>query len=296
MKYIILIVIGIIWGGQFILINLSLKIYTPEQLALLRTVYAAIFLILFCLVTRRKQTKRDILTWIKVVTIGLLEVVIPFTLMTWGQQFVSGSMASILMGTIPFFTIILVLLTGVEQATSAKFFGMLVGFVGFIILFFPNLVENGLRMELLPQVAILIGALSFSTALIVIRSLPNEDSCLLSRDAFIVGAIVMFAINLGHGSLLSIQFSRYAFIASLFLGVVCSGLVYVLYVKLIKQAGAGFCSLSNYLVPLFGSILGVFVMGDHISPNMVFACILILLSIGVEPILCYFKHKKLTNA
>ncbi|WP_119328966.1 DMT family transporter [Cysteiniphilum halobium] len=290
MNYILLLFIGIIWGGQFVLIDFSLTSYTPEQLALLRTFYAAIFLIIFCLFAKRKQKKRNIKTWCKVATIGILEVVIPFTLVTWGQQFVSGSMASILMGTIPFFTIILVLLTRVERATKAKFIGMLIGFVGLLVLFAPDLMATGLSSALLPQLAIMLGALSFAGALIVIRSLPNEDAFLLSRDAFTIGTIIMLAINLSNGSLQGMHFVLHPLIASIVLGVFCSGLVYVLYVSLIKRAGAGFCSLSNYLVPLFGSLLGFIIMGDHISLNMIFACLLILLSIAIEPILAFLKR------
>ncbi len=296
MNYILLLFIGVIWGGQFVLIDFSLASYTPEQLALLRTFYAAVFLIVFCLVAKRKRYKRDFKTWSKVAAIGVLEVVIPFTLVMWGQQYVSGSMASILMGTIPFFTIILVLLTRVERATAAKFMGMFIGFIGLLILFAPDLIATGLSSALLPQLAIMLGALSFASALIIIRSLPNEDAFLLSRDAFIIGTIIMLGINLGNGSLQGMHFSLYPSIASIILGVFCSGLVYVLYVSLIKRAGAGFCSLSNYLVPLFGSLLGVIIMGDHISINMVFACLLILLSIAVEPILSLLKRQSRRKA
>ncbi|WP_192484945.1 MULTISPECIES: DMT family transporter [Cysteiniphilum] len=296
MNYILLLFIGIIWGGQFVLIDFSLGSYTPEQLALLRTFYAAVFLIVFCLVAKRKRYKRDFKTWSKVAAIGVLEVVIPFTLVMWGQQSVSGSMASILMGTIPFFTIILVLLTRVERATAAKFMGMFIGFIGLLVLFAPDLIATGLSSALLPQLAIMLGALSFASALIIIRSLPNEDAFLLSRDAFIIGTIIMLGINLGNDSLQGMHFALYPTIASIILGVFCSGLVYVLYVSLIKRAGAGFCSLSNYLVPLFGSLLGVIIMGDHISINMVFACLLILLSIAVEPILGLLKRQSRVKA
>lgn len=289
MNYLLLLFIGVIWGGQFVLVDFSLVSYTTEQLALLRTFYAAAFLILFCLATRRKCAKRDTKTWLKVIAIGVLEVVIPFTLVMWGQQSVSGSMTSILMGTIPFFTIILVLLTRVERATKTKFIGILVGFIGLLVLFAPDVMTMGLSSVRLPQLAIMLGALSFSGALIIIRSLLNEDSFLLSRDAFIVGTIIMFAINLGDGSLKTMHFILHPFIASIVLGVFCSGLAYVLYVSLIKRAGAGFCSLSNYLVPFFGSLLGVIIMGDHISINMAFACLLILLSITVEPIMSLLK-------
>ncbi|WP_116964049.1 DMT family transporter [Fastidiosibacter lacustris] len=291
MNYLLLFFIGLIWGAQFVLIDFSLSIYTPEQLALFRTLYAALFLIVFCVLTKRKRHTRSMIVWLKVIVIGVLEIVIPFTLVMWGQQFVSGSMASILMGTIPFFTIILILLTGIERATATKFIAMMVGFIGLIVLFIPDLIKYGMSLAILPELAILVGALSFASALIIIRSLSHEDSFLLSRDAFFIGTIIMFAINLGNGSLNQLSFSFYPFIASLLLGIFCSGIVYVLYVSLIKRAGVGFCSLSNYLVPLFGSILGVIIMNDHITLNMILACVLILLSITIEPLIRFWCGK-----
>ena len=291
-NYILILLIGIIWGGQFVLIDVALLDYAPKQLALLRTFFAAIFLILFCSFTRRKKNKRSFFAWLKIIAISIFEVVIPFTLIMWGQQFISGSMTSILIGTIPLFTIILVLLTRIEQATFTKFIGILVGFVGLFVLFLPDLIKGSIFSGgILPQITILLGALSFAIALIIIRTLPHENSFLLSKDTFIIGALIMLVINLIDGSFIEMDFylQSSSFFAAIVLGALCSGFVYVLYVTLIKQAGAGFCSLSNYLVPFFGSVFGVIIMKDHISINMIFACILILSSITIEPIFNQLK-------
>ena len=293
MNYILLLLVGMIWGGQFVLIDFSLKSFSPEQLALFRTLYAALFLIVFCLISKKRWMKRSLKDWLKVAMIGVLEVVIPFTLLIWAQQYVSSSMASILMGTIPFFTLILVVLTRVERATAAKFLSISVGFVGLMVLVSPELLSAGFSGALLPQLATLIGALSFASALVVIKSMPQEDAFLLSRDAFVIGTLIMLAITWQRGALSHIYFSWNAFLSSLVLGVFCSGVVYVLYVVLIKRARAGFCSLSNYLVPLFGSVLGVLVLHDKISWNMVVAFVLIMCAVAIEPISQLLNRKRL---
>ncbi|WP_119344769.1 DMT family transporter [Facilibium subflavum] len=292
MNYLLLLSIGVIWGAQFVLIDVSLQAYTPEQLALLRTLYALLFLMVFCWIVRPQKYQRSIKAWLKVALVGILEVVFPFALVMWGQQYVSGSMAAILMGTIPFFTLILVMLTKVERATGTKFLGMLVGFIGLVILFAPDLIASGVTGGILPKLAILLGALSFAGALTVIKSMQGENAFLLSRDAFFIGTIILILVNLYQGNLTDLHFPLGESLASLVLGILCSGVVYVLYVSLIKRAGAGFCSLSNYLVPLFGSLLGVLIMGDHLTANMIFACVLILLSIAVEPLVGYVYNRR----
>ncbi len=291
MNYLLLLLIGAIWGAQFVLIDASLVAFSPEQLALFRTFYAVVFLVLFCLILNvRRSNARSLTDWVKVASIGVLEVVIPFTLVMWAQQFLTGSMASILMGTIPFFTLLLVMLTKVERASVSKFAAMIVGFIGLLVLLAPDLLSSGLSGSVVPKLAILLGSLSFAGALIVIKSMPKENAFILSRDAFAFGTVIMFVINLAQGNLSDLHFPLIPVTTSIVLGVFCSGLVYVLYVYLIKRAGAGFCSLSNYLVPLFGSVLGVLIMNDHITLRMVVACLLILLSIAVEPFLSYLKY------
>ncbi|MFZ9036155.1 MAG: DMT family transporter [Francisellaceae bacterium] len=291
MNYILLLAIGIIWGSQFVFINSGLHVYSPEQLALLRTFYASLFLIIFCFFVRRKRYKRTFYEWLKVVFIAILEVVIPFTLVMWGQQYISVSMAAILMGTIPFFALVMVLITKVEKSSMAKFLGVIIGFTGLLMLVFPDLIEDGLGDGFWGKFAVLIGACSFAQALIIIKSMPKENSFTLSRDAFCIGTLLLALINLFQGNLLHFHYQLWPFVNTILLGVFCSGVVYVLYVTLIKSAGAAFSSFSNYLVPLFGSLLGVVFLNDRLTWNMMVACFLILLSIAVEPIIKLFFRR-----
>lgn len=290
---ILLFSIGVIWGIQFIFIDFSLEAYTPIQLAFFRTFYAAIFLTAFCFFFKKNNFRRSIKSCYKVLLIAILEVVIPFNSIMWGQKYISGSMSSILIGTIPLFTMILVMITGLEKINKARFLGVVIGFLGLLALFLPGFSIVSFSGSVLPKIAILLGALSFSLALLIIKSMPNEDPYILSRDAFISGTIIMFFINFesihfNHG----LQYLSAPFLSSLFLGVLCSGVVYVLYVTLINRAGASFCSLSNYLVPLFGSFFGILITHDHISSSMFFACVLILISFSLEYIYAYVLNLK----
>jgi drug/metabolite transporter (DMT)-like permease len=292
---ILLFSIGVIWGIQFIFIDFSLEAYTPIQLAFFRTFYAAIFLIIFCCILKKNKFQRSLKSCYKVLLIALLEVIVPFNSIMWGQKYISGSMSSILMGTIPLFTMILVMITGLEKINKARFLGVVIGFLGLLALFLPSFSIVSFSGSMLPKLAILLGALSFSLALLIIKSMPNEDPYILSRDAFIAGTIIMFTMNFHSIHFYNgLNYLSVPFLSALFLGVLCSGVVYVLYVTLIKRAGASFCSLSNYLVPLFGSVFGILITHDHVSSSMFFACTLILISFSIEYIYVHivnFKNK-----
>ena len=289
MNYILLLSISIIWGGQFMLIKNALLIYTPEDLAFLRTFFAGVFLVIMCLSLKRKQHKRDIYNWSKVIAIAIFEIVIPFTLIMWGQKYLASSTTAVIMGSIPIFTLTLVIILKIEQATLDKAVSMVMGFTGVAIL----VLSDTFTLEtpeniLLPKLAILIGSMSFAMALVMIKNMPNESALLLSRDTFLVGSIILFLYNniieREFIGCLIMKFSLWPFISAVILGSLCSGLVYVLYVTLIKNAGASFCSLSNYLVPLFGSIFGMIFMNESIKPQIIIGSLLITLSIAIRPL------------
>ena len=117
--------------------------------------------------------------------------------------------------------------------------------------------------------------------------MPNEGSLLLSRDTFIMGSIILCLCNYENVNkvTLILESPLKALASSMILGVICSGLVYVMYVLLIKKAGASFCSLSNYLVPLFGTIFGVMFMNESITLQMFVGAAFITLSLVIKPII-----------
>lgn len=293
MNFLLLLLIGFIWGGQFVLIDYALEAYAPSMLALMRCFSAAIFLVLVCVILKQMGMKRSWGDRLKVVMIGVLEVAIPFTMLMWAQQYVSGSMASILMGTIPLFTLMIVLVTGIESATKLKLSAIIIGFLGLLVLFAPDLLSFNFTEHLSAKVAILMGALSFAGALVLIKSMPNEKPFVLSRDAFVIGSVVLLIIDMLFGRVGSIIAAPQYMFAAVALGVICSGLVYVFYMILIQRASATYASFSNYLVPVFGSILGVSIMGDHFSVYMGIACGLVIMAVALEPIIKQIKYRVL---
>lgn len=287
-NYLLLLGIGILWGSQFMFNDIAIRSMSPEAIATFRLSIGAIALTILVLLFERKtiaKTPKIPLTkslMLRYVALAIFEGIIPFFCVAWGQEKVDSSVAAILLGTIPIFTGLLVaLFVKSEKHNLGSILSIIVGFIGLLILLGPSLLNANLA-HLTYELAILIGAVSFAIALILIKTMPAVPPMRMTRNVLIIAAvplIVYLAITNPH---VFSTMTTHAWFAVTTLGVFCSGIVYVLYVKLIKSSGAGFASLSNYLVPLFGTIFGVFLMNDHIQWTTIVALVVILGSLVIH--------------
>lgn len=289
-NYLLLFGIGITWGSQFVFNNLAVQSLPPYAVATGRTLIAGLCLFIVLLFIKEKPSTNSTeinnkkITALKIFFIALFEAVIPFYLVAWGQQFIDSSIAAVLLGTIPIFTAILVkIFISNEKLTLGLLLSIFLGFIGLIILLWPSLVDADMR-HLLAELAILAGAFSFACALVIIKTLPNISPMRLTRNIFLIGAIPL-VLNI-------IIFHPYSFdninktnlLSIIALGVICSACAYSMFVKLISLSGATFASLSNYLVPMFGAILGVIVLGEKIDIYLILSLVIILSALTLAKI------------
>ena len=292
-NYLLLLGIGITWGSQFIFNNIAITTLPPYAVAASRTIIAGLCLVILTLFIKdnrkTKYTKKisntinppsklpsKLSIRIKYLLIALFEAILPFYLMAWGQQYVDSSITAILIGTMPIFTGLLVtLFIAHEKLSKGMALSIFFGFIGLLVLLWPSL-SHADTTHLLAEGAILAGALSFAIALVLIQTLPKVSPVHMTKNIFLIASVpLMLNILIFHPHCFeNINFS--SFLSILALGIFCSALAYTMFVTLISLAGAAFTSLSNYLVPIFGTLLGVVLLGDHINLNMILALIIIL--------------------
>lgn len=299
-NYLLLFGIGITWGSQFVFNNLAVQSLPPHAVATGRTIAAGLCLFIVMLFIKEKpstnpstgntietnttavNTKR--ITALKIFLIALFEAVIPFYLVAWGQQFVDSSVAAVLLSTIPIFTVILVkLFISDERLTLGVILSVFLGFFGLLVLLWPSLIHAEFT-HLVGELAILVSAFSFSCAVVLIRTLPNISPVRLTRNIFLIGAIplILNLIIFHPNSFNDINpISLFSVIA---LGVICSACAYTMFVMLVNLAGATFASLGNYLVPMFGAILGVIVLGETIHIYLILSLIIIFSALTLAKI------------
>ncbi len=276
----LLILLASLWGPSFLFIKIAVIEIPPIMLAALRIGIAAVILNAL-LILKKERLPRDMGFWRKTFIAGLFAQAIPFVLINWGEQFVDSSLASILNGLMPLFTIIFAHFIIVEERlTRHKFLGVAMGFVGLIVLVMPNLM-NGVAGSTLGIFSITIAAVSYGIGLSYIRkhfsntpSFKAPAAQLLSVTIYLVpmAFIINPAFSLAEVSLPALSS---LFILSFF----GTAIAFIVYFKLIERSSAGYASLVTYLMPIYGVILGVVFLGEEVSVWMILGASLILLGI-----------------
>ena len=279
-RYVLLILIALIWGSQFLLNDLALEVFTPQAVSWLRATIGFLTLSGFLLILPEAHDNpvSKISYWRQIIMIGFFEATLPFFLVAWGQQHVNSAIAAILMSLVAIFTLILVVLfVRSEPVTRGKFIGIALGFAGVVVLLWPQVSQSQQGNSLLGSAAILTAALSFSISLVLIRTLPEMGTPIkIARDILLCGAIELGALLLLLGQPLTHHpIESNAVLAMVAQGAFAGGLVYVLYVRLVGLAGATFAGFVNYLVPLVGVFLGVVFLQNKLSASA-YASLLIL--------------------
>ena len=285
-NYLFLFGIGVIWGSQFIFQQMAVADIPPVWVGAGRSVVG--FLTLFLICQGMKLTGNGG-QWLKFNLIGLLEATIPFVLVAWGQQYTDTAIAAILMGTIPFFTVILspLLIKG-ARITLAGISSVVLGFIGLLILFYPELASGNSNANLMAAGAIITASACFAVGILLLKGVNNEHPLIIARNVLgsaslqiVIVATLMSVIS----PTMSITLTPSSLGAIAYLGTMCAGLVYYLYMILIRDTGPVFASLNNYLVPLIGVLLGATINDEAIATHTWAALATILAAVAFNQII-----------
>lgn len=278
--------ISLIWGSQFFFVDLIISKVPPITLAAVKALVGAITLALihFFLFTKKEQsppssTYQNKKVRVLYAAIALFEAIIPFFLIGWGQQRVSSSIASIIMGTVPIFTLLILFIFRISRLRLLHFLSIGVGFIGILLMILPSLTVDFTNQSLWGMPALIIASLSFAVSLVLIEKLPPMSSVLAMRNVLIIASIVLIPASFLLENPLSMSLTFIEMLSLLILGVFHAGIVYMMFNQLIKQSGSAFASLTNYFVPVIGVILGTILLGDQIDAKTWFALMIILISL-----------------
>ena len=285
MKYILLMLIGLIWGSQYVFNAIALEDFSAFGLTAWRMFigFLTLTLLIYVIPSQRAQslslTKKLVALFI---VIGAVEAAIPFWLIGYGQMRISSSIAAIIMGMIPMITVLLELAFKKGHQTSVyEIIGMTLAFVGLIILVNPA--ADDFAGALIGYVAVFMAASCFAVALILMEKIPREISS-VHATRFILGIYavpMLFIWYLGNPALPT---ETNSILSVLIIGIFSSGIVYILYLNLIRISGPTFTSLSNYIVPLVGTFMGVWFLSEPFTANIAFALLFIVFGLFIANI------------
>lgn len=278
-NYLFLLGVGLIWGSQFLFQQQAVAALPPVWVGAGRALVGCLTLLVMCRALGLKASRKQ---WRQYHLIGFLEATLPFVAVAWGQQYLDTAVAAILMGTIPFFAVLLspLLIKG-SRISGWGLLSVLVGFAGLLVLFAPQLGE-GVNAGLLGSLAIIAAAACFALALLLLKRLDSEEPLIVARNVLIAASSQLLMVALFAAPLGSFTPTAEAFGSVLYLGVMCAGVVYFLYMVLIRHAGPVFASLSNYLVPLVGVILAATLNHEQLAHTTWLALAVILSAVAIN--------------
>jgi drug/metabolite transporter (DMT)-like permease len=272
-------ILGLIWGGTFMVVALALRDYGPVTVACARVSLGAVTLILLAVALKRPLPRADARLWAHLIPIGILSSALPFTLLSWGQNYVPSAFAGLSMAAVPLFVLPLAYVFAAEPLGRNKLVGFGIGFVGTLILLGPDILSGGALA--LPRLACIAAALCYASASILTRRCPPIDPITLAAAALIVGSVPLIVAMLWFEGAPQWQFGT-AGVALIFLGLVPTALAVLLRVAVIRRAGASFMTLTSYQVPIWSMLFGVLILNEALPLRFFAAFLLILVGLLVS--------------
>ncbi|KMY33818.1 hypothetical protein ACZ11_01715 [Lysinibacillus xylanilyticus] len=276
-KYILLLLISFIWGSQFFFVALVTHDVGAVTLSLLKAIIGAICLSFISLFLTREKKSTDFKLY---VGIAFFEVVVPFILIAQGQKYVSSSIASMLIATVPIITLILFVIFFKKKVSQFQFFSIFLGFLGMVILSWPTQATSG-SGTVFGNVLLLLAAISFAMSLILMEKLDGGSPVIHMRNVLWIASIILLPLAFIFERPLHMDINGLQIASIVILGIFHAGIVYMLYNLLIKKEGALFASFSNYMVPVVGVLMGYFILNEslvlqHIIGIFIILCALLL--------------------
>jgi len=280
--WIIILVLGAIWGSAFMAMDLALDGFGPFWVAALRTGLAAPVLLALATITGQSfSALTSDRAWRFVVSAGVFGMALPFFFLSWGLQYVPSAFAGIAMGSLPIVLVPLAyLLLPDETLSITKIAGLVIGFLGLILLVGANgPSEIDADFSMMGRIACIAATLGYAIASVITRRSPKVPALIFSCGALSVAALVLIPLALIFEGVPK-NVPSHAVWAIIYAALFPTALAAYWRVLIIRSAGSIFMSLVAYLVPAFSVVFGVLILGETLEPRTYFALALILSGIG----------------
>jgi len=277
LDYALLTILALIWSSAFFNIKIATYSYGPVTIAFLRTFFGAIPVVGLCLVKKIKieAFSKD---WYWFAAIGMINLVIPFFLIAYGVQKVQSNLAAILMASTPLSATVLAhFFTDNEKINLTKILGVLIGFSGIVFLFSDNILIN--ESNFTSALLILIGSTFYVVGGLLTLKISNKKNENVTASILIWGTIFLIPITAFTEKPWNLNPSIASTISLVYLGVVATGLAWLLRFRILKTNGLVFQAQVAYLIPIFGIILGYIFLKELITPKVLISVVAVIIGI-----------------
>ncbi|AKS46734.1 Permease of the drug/metabolite transporter (DMT) superfamily [Octadecabacter temperatus] len=276
-----LFLLGFIWGGSFLAIRLALN-EVPFVTSVAHRVFWAALILWGYVALRGLPIPRDPKIWGALFVMGLLNNVIPFSLMAWGQLYIPTGLTSVFnAGTAIFGVIIAALILADERLTTRKVLGSLIGFFGVATAIGLESVRN-FDITSLAQLAVIGGTISYAFAGVWARINLKDLTPQVAAAGMLTGSSILMvpAAYLIDGTP-SFDLSLTAIGAIAYYVVFATAGAYLLYYRILAAAGSANTMIVTLLIPPVSIVLGALVLSESLSPNVYAGLALLALGLAI---------------
>lgn len=267
------ILLAALWGASFLFMRIAAPSFGPLAVADVRTAIAA--LVLLTLLAWRGGVAELAPNALRFLALGAFNSAIPFTLFAYAALSITAGLASILNATVPLFAALVAWIWLRDRLTPLQWLGLAIGFAGVLWLsadsasFKPG--GTGWAIA-----AALVASVSYGVSgTLAKRYFGHIRPLAVAAGSQIAASLLLFPLTLAY--LPSVMPSAHDWLALIALGVLCTGIAYALYFRLLARLGPAKTMAVTFLIPAFAILWGIVFLGESVSLVMVGGCAVILL-------------------
>lgn len=272
-----LVLLSVFWGGSFLFVGIAVSDFQPFSVAFLRVAIATVVLWIVALAMGVEMPKKRSI-WVSFLLMGAINGAIPFSLIAWGQSHIASGVASILIATTPLIAVVAAHFTTTdERMTGPRVAGVIAGICGVAVLIGPEAL-SGIGGDLLAQLSIVLAATLYALASIYGRRYSKQGvpPLVIATGQVSASTILLIPLVLIIDTPWRLPApSALSWAAIGALGLVSTGIAYLLYFRVLATAGATNLMLVNFLVPVTAILLGIVVLNEVLLAQHIVGMLLI---------------------
>lgn len=277
--WLLLVLLAGIWGSSFLFGRIAVQEIPPLPLVLYRVGLAAACLWGFLWVAKRKPTF-DTMLLSNLAIMALLNNVLPFSLILYGQQEIGSGLAAIVNAMTPIWTVLIAhVFTSDEKLSIRKLLGIAAGFIGVGVLIGADAL-SGLAASAWAQLSVLGATICYGLSSVFGKRFKGHDPVIIATGQLTASSIVMALMILVTGA--SVWYpdaSGLTWLSVAGIAILCTALAYILFFRILSEAGAVNVSLVTFLVPVSAILLGMVFLDETLESSQIVGMALIAIGL-----------------
>ncbi len=267
-----LLVLGAIWGASFLFMRVAAPEFGAVPLITARVGIGAIFLIL--VLARRGGLSHVYRNAPRLTVLGAMNSAIPFSLFAYAVLSVTAGFASVLNATAPLFGALVAFIWLRDTPAPMRIAGLIVGFAGVLVLVWGRLSVRGDGGGTAVLAGLSAAVLYGISANYTKKKLSDVDPFVIATGSLIAATVILLPLAYLYWP--ATPPGRVSWVSAVLLGVICTGIAYILYFRLLSRIGPAKTLAVTYLIPAFGVLWGHLLLKEPITPSMIVGCAVIL--------------------